>query len=349
MSRRQSEGPAPVHVGVLGCADIARRRTLPALVACPGTEPVAVASRTPAKAGALAAEFGCRPVVGYESLLADDGIDAVYIAVPTGLHAEWCAKALAAGKHVLVEKPFAVGTAAATALADLAGARGLVLMENRMFVRHPQHALVRSLIDAGEIGEPKVLTAAMAIPPRAPDDIRYRRDLAGGALLDVGYYPIGAAVLLFGPDWDVVGAVLDHDDRLGVDTGGNLLLRSAGEVSAQLTFGFDHCYRAAYQVWGSAGTITVERAFTPPPTLSPTVRVEGPGRHTEIGVPPFDQFRAVAADFAAAVHGDGDWVGHLATSLRGVALTDAVLTWTSLAPTAATASPGGRKNDHRRP
>ncbi|GAB3740956.1 Gfo/Idh/MocA family oxidoreductase [Amycolatopsis oliviviridis] len=332
MSHRPTGGPAPVRVGVLGCADIARRRTLPALVACPGTEPVAVASRTPVKAGALAAEFGCRPVTGYERLLADDGIDAVYIAVPAGLHAEWCAKALSAGRHVLVEKPFAVDTAEADALVDLAGARGRVLMENRMFARHPQHALVRSLIDAGRIGEPKVLTATMAMPRRAPDDIRYRGDLAGGALLDVGYYPIGAAVLLFGPDWDVVGAVLDHDDRLGVDTGGDILLRSAGGVSAHLTFGFDHYYRAAYQVRGSAGTITAERAFTPPPTLSPTVRVEGAGGHTEISVSPFDQFRAVAADFAAAVQGTGEWAGHLATSLHGVALTEAVLTWTSLAP-----------------
>lgn len=349
MSRRPSDGPAPVRVGVLGCADIARRRTLPALVACPGTEPVAVASRTPAKAGALAAEFGCRPVVGYERLLADDGIDAVYIAVPAGLHAEWCAKALAAGKHVLVEKPFAVDTAEATALVDLAGARGLVLMENRMFSRHPQHALVRSLIDAGEIGEPKVLTAAMAIPPRDPNDIRYRSDLAGGALLDVGYYPIGAAILLFGPDWDVVGAVIDHDDRLGVDTGGDILLRSAGGVSAHLTFGFDHYYRAAYQVWGSAGTITADRAFTPPPTLSPTVRIERPDGSTEISVSPFDQFRAVVADFAAAVHGGGEWAEHLAASLRGVALTDAVLTWTRLAAQPTTASLQEAEDDHRRP
>lgn len=321
-----------IRIGVLGCADIARRRALPAFRACPATEPVAVASRFADKAGALAAESGCRPVVGYEELLAAPDVDAVYVPVPTGLHAEWCAKALAAGKHVLVEKPMTASAAEAHALADLALERGLVLMENRMFARHPQHTVVRELIDAGEIGEPKMVSASMLIPARRPGDIRYRPDLGGGALLDVGYYPMHAAMMLLGPELEVAGAIIDRDEVHGVDVGGSVLLRAGSGIAAQLTFGFNHFYRASYQVWGCAGTVTAQRAFTPPSTLSAALHVEDADGARQIVTRPFDQFRAVAADFARAVRGNPCWTSQLTTSVRGMVLLDEVRARSAFAP-----------------
>ena len=305
----------PLRVGVLGCADIARRRALPAMAACQSTTAVAVASRSAAKAAAFGAEFGCAAVHGYRALLADESVEAVYIAVPTGLHAEWAAEALAAGKHVLVEKPMATTAADAAALAERAERAGLVLMENRMFTRHPQHKVVRDAVARGEIGAPRVLSAAMTIPPRPAGDIRYRADLGGGALLDVGYYPLHTALMLLGHDVRVDGAVLERDGRLGVDLGGALLLSAPGGAIAHLTFGIDHHYRAAYELSGTAGSVAAGRAYTPPPGAATEVAVERPGGSRRVGVAPFDQFAAVMGEFASAARGGARPGAHLAADL----------------------------------
>nr|ADR01072.1 NocS4 [Nocardia sp. ATCC 202099] len=311
---------------MLGCADIARRRALPALAACASTVTVAVASRSAAKAAAFGAEFGCAAVHGYRALLADDAVEAVYIAVPTGLHAEWAAEALAAGKHVLVEKPMAATAADAAALAERAERAGLVLMENRMFTRHPQHRVVRDAVARGEIGLPRVLSAGMTIPPRPADDIRYRADLGGGALLDVGYYPLHTALLLLGHDVRLDGAVVERDERLGVDLGGALLLSTARGAVAHLTFGIDHHYRAAYELCGTAGAVTAARAYTPPPSAATEVVLERPGGSRRVGIAPFDQFAAVMAEFASAVRGGtrsaDHLAGELAVSVRALELLD---------------------------
>ncbi|MEQ4606332.1 Gfo/Idh/MocA family oxidoreductase [Streptomyces cavourensis] len=142
--------PRPaVRVGVLGCADIARRRMLPAFAASPDTEVVAVASRDADRAKALAAPYGARPVQGYAELLADASVDAVHIPLPLALHAEWTEAALRAGKHVLAEKPLTDDPARSAALFALAERSGLALMENVMFVHHRRHAEVARLVAAG--------------------------------------------------------------------------------------------------------------------------------------------------------------------------------------------------------
>ncbi|GAA4423366.1 Gfo/Idh/MocA family oxidoreductase [Actinokineospora soli] len=313
-----------MRVGVLGCADVARRRTLPALARCVGAELAAVASRSPAKADRFAAEFGCRAVPGYQALLSDEDIDAVYVALPTGMHAEWAARALMAGKHVLVEKPMVVNTAEASALCDLAHANGLVLMENRMFAEHPQHRVVRDRVESGAIGDVQVFSAAMAIPPRPVDDIRYRRDLGGGALLDVGYYPVHAAMMFLGRRLRVVGATLRTDPFTGVDVAGTALLESESGVPAHLTLGFEHAYRAGYELWGSAGRLRAERAFTPPPDTAPPLWFDGPDGTSPVDAPACDQFARVLERFAGAVRGYVDWRAALRTAVDGIRLITAI-------------------------
>ena len=318
-----STAPA-VRVGVLGCADIARRRTMPAFTRSGGADLVAVASRTAAKADQFAAEFGCRPVVGYQALLDADDIDAVYVALPTGMHAEWAARALMAGKHVLVEKPMVVNPAEASALCDLAHANDLVLMENRMFAEHPQHQVVQDLLDSGALGELQVFNAAMAIPALAADNVRYRKDLGGGALLDVGYYPVHAAMMFLGRRLRVVGAALRADPGKGVDVAGSVLLESATGVVAHLVLGFQHSYRASYELWGSAGRLRVERAFTPPPDWTPQLWLDGQDGARRLTAPRCDQFARVVDRFADAVRRSADWREALRTSMDGIRLLSAI-------------------------
>ncbi|MFI1852548.1 Gfo/Idh/MocA family protein [Streptomyces sp. NPDC020480] len=292
---------AVLRVGVLGCAGIARRRMLPAMTAAPGIEVVAVASRDAAKAAETARTYGCRPVTGYAELLALDEVDAVYVPLPAALHERWVAAALRAGKHVLAEKPLTTDRARTAELLTLAGGLGLVLMENVMFVHHGQHEAVRKALAEGAIGELRAMHAAFAIPRLQDADIRYDADLGGGALWDVGVYPVRAALHFLGPELRVAGAVLTEGEGRRVDTSGAAVLHTPEGVTAQLTFGLDHPYVATYELWGTEGRLSVERAFTPPADFRPQVRLRRADGEQELPLPPDDQVANTVAAFVRAV------------------------------------------------
>jgi NDP-hexose-3-ketoreductase len=200
---------------------------------------------------------------------------------------------------VLVEKPLATNLAEATELVELAAKSGLVLRESFMFLYHHQHHRIRELLDEGAIGELRTFTGAFGIPPLPATDVRYDKELGGGALLDVGVYPIRAAQLYLGPGVRVVGATARYES--GVDVAGSALLVSDRGVTAQLGFGFQHHYRNTYELWGSAGRIVLDRAYTPPNDWAPVIRIERPDGTRELTLPPDDQFHAVTASFARAV------------------------------------------------
>ncbi|MFB6954012.1 Gfo/Idh/MocA family protein [Streptomyces niveus] len=291
----------PLRVGVMGCAGIAVRRMLPAFAACPDIEIAAVASRDPAKARQVAERFGCRPVHGYDELLELDDIQAVYVPLPAALHARWTEAALDAGRHVLAEKPLTTDHLRTGELLELARTRDLVLMENVMFVQHHRHRAVLRLLADGAIGELRSFHASFTIPPLPDDDIRYDPALGGGALADVGVYPLRAALHFLGLELDVVGARLVRGAGRRVETSGAALLSTPGAVTAQITFGMEHAYRSSYELWGSEGGITVDRAFTPPADHVPVIGLHRDGKTEEIRLEPHDQVAATVAVFAAAV------------------------------------------------
>jgi dTDP-3,4-didehydro-2,6-dideoxy-alpha-D-glucose 3-reductase len=317
----------PLRVGVLGCASIAWRRLLPAFAAAPDYRVAAIASRDPDKARAFTGRFGGEPVHGYAGLLERPDVDAVYLALPTGMHVEWVGRALRAGKHVLAEKPLATTAEHAAELTALAAARGLVLRENYLFRHHAQHAAVRALLAGGAIGTVHAFAAAFGIPRRPADDIRHRPELGGGALLDVGVYPIGAAGLFLGDGLRVLGAHLAVDGTTGVDVAGAALLRDADGVTASLSFGMEHRYRNRYEFWGSDGHLSLDRVFTPPADQAPEVRIERADGVELIALPPQDQVAAALAAFAAAVRAGAAAQAaaeEAARSVRQAALVDAV-------------------------
>lgn len=290
----------PVRIGVLGCADIARRRVLPAMAGARGVEIAAVAARDIGRAEETARPYGCRAVQGYDALLALHDVDAVYVPLPAALHARWTERALLADKHVLVEKPLSCDPVRTAELMALARARGLALMENVMFVHHPQHAAVQRLLTERRIGELRGLRAEFTVPRRERDDIRLQPELGGGALWDTGVYPVRTAVQFLGTGLEVVGARLASSGGLAVDTAGAALLEAPGGATAQLVFGLDHGYRSAYELVGSEGRITVDRAYTPPAGHRPVLRVETPAGTEEITLEPHDQVEATVLAFAAA-------------------------------------------------
>jgi len=284
----------------------------------------AVASRDPAKARGVAQRFGCGVAEGYDDLLGRPDIDAVYIPLPTGLHPYWASRALTAGKHVLTEKPLACDHPTALALVNQATKAGLWLMENYMFLHHSQHRKVRDLVADGRIGELRVFTARFGIPPRDVADVRYRPELGGGSLLDVGVYPIRAASYFLGTELDVVGSVLRLHPARGVDVAGHALLCTPSGITAELSFGFDHAYKSCYSLWGDRARLTLDRAFTPPPTLRPSIRIESPDQAEELPLPADHQFKNITEFFARSILQGADYAPQAEAIIRQAALVDQV-------------------------
>nr|AKT74286.1 TxnB8 [Streptomyces bottropensis] len=295
----------PLRIGVMGCADIARRRMLPAIARAARTEVVAVASRDLGRARELAAVYGCRAVHGYEALLTDEAVEAVYVPLPAALHAEWTEAALLSGKHVLVEKPVSLRREPAGRLVELARGRRLALMENVMFVHHGRHTVVQKLLARGAIGALRSFEAHFTVPRRAEDDIRRRPELGGGALWDTGVYPLRAARHFLGPGLRVVGASLVQGTGHRVDSGGAALLVAPDGTGAHVSFGLDHAYRSTYVLWGTGGSMTVDQAFTPPAGHRPVIRLDDGSGVRELLLPAEDQAQNTVMAFAAAARTGG--------------------------------------------
>ncbi|MEV4730305.1 Gfo/Idh/MocA family oxidoreductase [Saccharopolyspora sp. NPDC049426] len=290
----------PVAWGVLGCSGIAERRMLPALHGIEGSRVAGVASRAPARAERFAAEHG-GTAMSYEEMIDSSAIDAVYLSLPNSLHFEWARRALRAGKHVLCEKPMTISAEQTGELVALAAERGLLLRENFAFQHHPQHEVVRELVERGRLGRLRTFSSAFGVPSPRAGDIRYDPELGAGCLLDVGVYPIRAAQLMLGEGLTVAGATLRVDTDTGVDMAGHALLVSENGVFADLEFGFQHAYRSRYALWGDAAHLSLERAFTPPAEHRPLLRLEEKDHVEEFTLDASHQFRDSLASFAGAV------------------------------------------------
>ncbi|MFC6002800.1 Gfo/Idh/MocA family protein, partial [Streptomonospora nanhaiensis] len=180
----------------------------------------AVAARDPARAPAFARRHGVAAAhASYAGLVADPGVDAVYIPLPNSLHAHWTLRAIEAGKHVLCEKPMTANRAEAAAVADAADAApGLVVMEAFHYRYHPLAERMRAVVhgaapppgaapgSGGELGRVRRVEVDMCVPLPLPGDIRYRYDLGGGAAMDTGCYAAHLARLLGGEEPEVVAA-----------------------------------------------------------------------------------------------------------------------------------------------
>lgn len=278
--------------GVLGCANIALREVIPAIISVKGNKLVAVASRNLETAQVFASKFNCIPVEGYSRLLERSDIEAVYVPLPTGLHYEWVMKALEADKHVLVEKSAGATLEESAEMVAKAKEKKLALVENFQFIHHSQHRYVKELLSRHEIGELRCFRSAFGFPPfNTNKNIRYKPHLGGGALLDSGAYVLRATSFICGNGLKVRAAQLNNNEEFGVDWyGGAFLSDNESGLFSEVAFGFDNHYQCNYEIWGSTGRIIINRAFTAKPEFSPTILIERDRRSQEIQLPPDNHF-----------------------------------------------------------
>ncbi len=172
-----------------------------------GVEVVGIAARDPKRAEAFARKHRIpNAYQSYEELISSPHIDAVYNPLPNSHHCEWSIEALEAGKHVLCEKPIASNAEEAARMAQVAEKTGMLLMEAFHWRYHPLAARMKEIVESGELGTVQHIEAAQCVPLPLPGDIRYRFELAGGATMDTGCYPINMVRFLAGAEPEVTGA-----------------------------------------------------------------------------------------------------------------------------------------------
>ncbi len=295
------------RVGVLGVASIATRSVIPAIISLPNQYKLAgIASRDSSKATTSARDFGCKAYENYESLLVDPDIDAVYIPLPNSLHYPFVIMALEQGKHVLVEKSLGCSLIEVQQMVELASARNLVLLENFQFRFHSQLATILKLTNDGVIGNLRSVRVAFGFPPFADaDNIRYKPELGGGALLDAGAYAMKIAPYFLGKDLSVAHASMAFDSARNVDIwGGGMLQQSGGALFGHFSYGFDNYYQCSLELWGSLGKLTTNRIFTAPSNLEPELLVETSHGAERKVLPTDDHFKNILNYFYKLINGD---------------------------------------------
>jgi len=204
--------------GILSTAKIARDHLLPAIAASENGVVAAIASRDAERARQLAAQWNAPHAFGsYEELLASADVDGVYIPLPTSQHVEWTAKAIEAGKHVLVEKPLALKAQDIAPLIALRDRHKVLVSEAFMVVHHPQWIKVRELVAEGAIGRLRYVQGAFSYFNVDPHNMRNQLDLGGGALPDIGVYPTVTTRFATGREPVRVQASIERDARFGTD------------------------------------------------------------------------------------------------------------------------------------
>ena len=269
--------------GILGAkSGIARHALVPAIEASRNGRVVAYASRDPA-----AAQAGARSV-GYEEMLADPEVDAIYIPLPNSMHLEWAIRAAKAGKATLCEKPLALNYDEAARVVEAFDRTKTPLMEGFMYRFHPQHRQALAMIDAGEIGdvvEARTHLSVDLMSPPDPDNIRMKPALGGGALLDMGCYMISVARMLLRAEPVAVRGWWRIDPRFGVDVAAGGVFEFPEGRIALVSCSFEGFGNGIYSVIGRKGVIEAPRGIIPglAPRLSETVlvKMDRDGRRTE--------------------------------------------------------------------
>jgi D-xylose 1-dehydrogenase (NADP+, D-xylono-1,5-lactone-forming) len=306
-----------VRWGILGTARI-NRRLIPAMRAAARSELVAVASRDPDRSEAYARSWAIpRSAGSYQALLDDAGIDAVYIPLPNSEHVAWTLAAIAAGKHVLCEKPLALDASDVERVSNAAAARGVVVEEGFMYPHEPLTHRVRSLVADGAVGAVRAVTSGFTFALERHDDVRLDPELGGGSLWDVGCYPVTYAQLIVGRAPVKVAAHAQWS-ALGIDEEFSGLVTFAGGATLSFYSGFRAPYRTWLEILGTEGALRVPNPFKPGVTeMLELERANGVELIEVAGSTLL--FQREVEDFIASVLDGASPVVHLTESRRTIA------------------------------
>lgn len=272
-------------IGILGAARITQKAIIEPAKVIPQARLAVMAAREQARAEAYATQHAVRDVVAtYDDVIASDAVDLIYNPLPINLHADWSIKALAAGKHVLCEKPFAMNAVEADAMLAAARQSGLRLIEAFHYRYHPAFQTCLDWLAADEIGELRAIQATFNVGIKDNGtEIRHRVETGGGAMMDLGCYPLHWALSIVGETPDAITATATLTPA-GVDESMSAELAFASGVTARLTASMqvEEPFRAEMTLIGSKGEISFVNPLAPHHELAPGRLTTAAGRVAQI-------------------------------------------------------------------
>jgi D-xylose 1-dehydrogenase (NADP+, D-xylono-1,5-lactone-forming) len=263
---------------------------------------LAVASRDQASAERYAQEQGIeRAHEGYDALLADPEVEAVYISLPNALHVDWTVRALEAGKHVLCEKPLSRHPTEVQRAFDVAEREGRLLMEAFMYRHNPQTRRLTELVDEGAVGRMRMIRAAFGFVADDPANVRLSAGLDGGALMDVGCYCVSGARLLAGEPERVSAEQAIGGDGIDLVFAGTMRFRD--DVLAHFDAGLALATRDELEVVGDAGSLFLDDPWH---CRAPVIELRRDDGMQRIELEPVDSYRLEAENMSAAIRGEAE-------------------------------------------
>jgi predicted dehydrogenase len=322
--------PVKVRWGVLGAANIAVKKVIPAMQRGTWSEIVGLASREATRAQRVAASLGIpRAYSSYEDLLDDPDIEAVYIPLPNHLHVHWATKAAESGKHVLCEKPIALSATEAARLIDVRDATGVLIQEAFMIRSHPQWLKAVDLVRNGSLGAIQSIVGYFSYYNIDPANVRNIRELGGGGLADIGCYLVHAARWLLGREPRRLVATADVDPKFGTDRLVSMLLdfdgaQVIGMCATQLV------PSQRIHVFGDRGRLEIEIPFNAPTDRPCRILIDdgsslAGGVGTTIELPTCDQYTLQGDDFSRAIRFGHAQTLPLEDSVANMRVLDAVV------------------------
>lgn len=312
--------------GILSTAKIGIEQVIPAILQSDNGVVAAIASRNESKAKSIAQRFAIPQAFGsYEELLSCDEVDAIYIALPCSMHAEWTIKAANAGKHVLCEKPISLKSEQIDPIIEARDRNGVLVSEAFMVTYHPQWHKVRSLLDDGAIGTLRRVDGIFTYNNREATNVRNILELGGGALHDIGVYPSVTTRFATRAEPERVSASIDRDETFGTDIYASAQVHFPGfelslMVSTQLAL------RQEMTFHGDEGWISVAAPFNAGLYDADVITLHA-GDHQKAQTfrfPGINQYRLQVEAFAQAIAGNESEIFTLEDSKKNQKLIDAI-------------------------
>lgn len=308
-----------VQWGILGAATIAREQVIPAMLKGKHCCVMAIASRDMSKAEKAAKEFDIpKYYEGYQELLNDTEVEAVYIPLPNHLHVEWAKKALMAGKHVLIEKPIALSSEEAIGLLEVAKKHPeLKIAEAIMYKYHPQWIKVKQMVDDGKIGKLKTIQSSFSFFEDDANHIVNSKLFGGGSLMDIGCYSISISRLLFGSEPKSVLANIEYHPEFKVDILATGILEFDGG-SSSFFCATQLVDNQQVEIFGTEGCIRFELPFNPPNDRPSKIWLTKQEVTTEIEFQTCDQYTLQADVFSLAILEDNETPAYLEDAINNM-------------------------------
>jgi dTDP-3,4-didehydro-2,6-dideoxy-alpha-D-glucose 3-reductase len=279
-----------MNFAIVGCGSIAQKSVIPAFINSEKCNLVVCIDWRENKRDLITSKFNIPFETSLAIALNKYDFDAVYVATPIGVHKKAILEAVNNGKHVLCEKSIVPNYTDAEEIVLAGKNAGVSVFEGFMYQFHDQQSEVRKIIDSGTIGDIFHYQAWFGFPPIKETDFRYNPELGGGALLDAGSYTVHSARHLFKTEPIEVFSVLEKEGR-DVELRGSVLLNFGKSRTAHLVFGFNNMYQNKFEMWGTKGRLSLNRAFAVPDTFQSKLIIEKQDFFEEILMPKCNHFQ----------------------------------------------------------